>query len=198
MKILSMLGADEMAEAAFKRDNGDWIYKAPAFYGRFGFSAYYRVSDAQKATIKTMFAKNYQRGFIFAMLTLPVLFIALKVLDRPLGWIELAVMMVVAALIGVANIGTFYRQLRTVVREDQATSDTIGYRDGMQTYVAAMPWWRAVIYLAISATLFAITTWTPIDSLQPSLLLATRIMFGAMAAYFAVLLIAKLVRGKTA
>jgi hypothetical protein len=193
MKFAYYLGAGEMAEGSFKRDNGGWIYKAPFYARLFGAYRAYRVTDTQKEQLKELFARTY--GYTMISLAAVVSF-AIPVMfflsGGVLGWKELTASAVGGLIIGLASWAFYVRAMRKVVTPEQATTENISYAESMRSYAAAMPLWRGFAYLAVSLCLLGASVFAWFEKPNPYIDVFGVAMFAFCTLIFAGIVIKKL------
>jgi len=192
MRILSILGADEMAEAAFKRDTDGWLFKAPPLRRLFGINRSYWVTDAQKDELKKMFVRTYGYSFLAAMLLVPVLLGFLKFTGGKFGWREILAAAAGAFIISCVTWGLYFRALRRLLPDNQASLETVTYADSQRAYIRAMPLWRGIAYTALSTILMAGAILALSTGDNPGINKLGVVLFGLCTIYFAAITFVKI------
>ena len=199
MRILSLLGGEEIAASTFKQVEGGWVFKTPPFRKLTGLSPYYRISNAQKADITTLYVRLWR----LSMLGLIPLIIAVVVLAKTVPALssgyDLVMSAVFGLMLGIGVLIAYTSALRTRLRDAPPVTDRISWADQQMSMIDHMPLWRIVVFGTCSVLLLALSIFGwPMNSLPFVHKLVSLVLFGFATLYFAFAMAAKIRRARGA
>jgi hypothetical protein len=150
MRSRSTNMSDEgIIEAAFKRTDGGWIYKAPSPW-LVGPAPHYVVNDAQRAAIARRLRTNRATNVIVIAIVLFIL--GFMVGRMPESTLAVAWYVAAPVLIVLVGLGR-YLAIRPLVAGLPQSSDRITFSDQARTGAAHMSLTHSVIFFALFAAL---------------------------------------------
>jgi hypothetical protein len=191
-RILNFLIGAELTASQFKRIEGGWVFKTPAFRRLFGLAPYYRVNDEMKAAIEHLYMRMW-RGGMLAIIPLVIGALIVKEMFSATIAYELAFGAGAGTLLGLGMVLGYTRALKRVLRDAVAIVEKFTWADQQRAVMEALTIWRTAAYLGISSLLgCAVFLSARSGDLAAPLAVAGLVLFGLSTLYYSIVLIWKM------